>query len=119
MGFRLSGGGTSLPYIRNSFLAATTSEIEMSAYLRTLQKEQLRTQRAPPATLQQRIQAWFNALPELTRHRPFSMQELETALRSQGRHLGPALASLAWNRMRTYGGNQPYRRYWLPPGFSK
>lgn len=119
MGFRLSGGGASLQYTRKSFPAATTSEIGMSAYLQTLQKEQMRAQRTPPATLQQRIQAWFNALPELTRHRPFSMEELEAALGSQGRHLGPVLAALGWTRIRTFGGNQPYRRYWLPSGFNR
>ena len=91
----------------------------MSAYLQTLQKEQMRTLRYAPTTLQQRIQVWFSALPELTRHRPFSMQELENALGSQGRHIGPVLLALGWTRMRTWGGTQPFRRYWLPSGFNK
>lgn len=118
MGFQLSGGVAFLLRMPWLVPAATTSEVSMSAYLQTLNKELARAKRAMPVTLQERIQTWFDALPELTRHRPFSMQELETALGSQGRHLGPALAALGWTRMRTYGGNQPYRRYWLPSGFS-
>ena len=51
--------------------------------------------------------------------KPFSMQELENALGSQGRHIGPVLLALGWTRMRTWGGTQPFRRYWLPSGFNK
>ena len=118
MGFRLSGGVASLLLFRRTF-PATTSEVDMSAYLQSLQKEQTRAQRSPPATLQQRIQDWFNALPELTRQRPFSMGEIAAATESQGRHIGPVLLALGWTRMRTWSSNHPYRRYWLPSGFNR
>lgn len=119
MGFRLSGGVASLLAYRRTSPATTTSELAMSAYLQSLQKEQTRAQRLAPVTLQQRIQDWFNALPELTRQRPFSMGEIAAATESQGRHIGPVLLALGWTRMRTWSGNHPYRRYWLPPNLCR
>ena len=92
----------------------------MSAYLRRLQMEL-----PPPASkpkvppLEARFIAWFNNLPEFTRNRPFSMQEFETALRSQGRFISPVLLQLGWQRQRRWSSRGQYHRYWLGPDPSR
>lgn len=88
-----------------------------SAYLRSLEK-----QLPPPASkpkvppLEARFLEWFDSLPEFTRRRPFTMVELELALRTQGRHISRVLVSLGWVRKRKWDSKQHYHRYWLPPG---
>jgi hypothetical protein len=114
MGFRLSGGVASLPCLRRTF-PATTSETAMSAYLNSLQKQLNEATRTEPASLRQRFQEWYAALPELTRTRVFAMSEIEAALQSQGRHIGPVLLAHGWTRIRVWNRAHPFRRYWRPP----
>ena len=70
---------------------------------------------AAAPSLHQRFISWYAALPEIARHRPFAMVELEVALSTQGRYLSPILLSLGWNRRRRWSGGGQYNRYWLPP----
>lgn len=88
----------------------------MSAYLRSLEKLL-----PPPATkprvspLEARFLEWFTTLPEFTRNRPFSMQEFEQALGTQGRFLSPVLLRLGWRRQRRWSSRGQFHRYWLLP----
>lgn len=91
----------------------------MSAYLRSLEKllpPPASKPKVPP--LETRFIQWFNGLPQVTRHRPFSMREFEVALGTQGRHLSAVLLRLGWSRARHWQGRQHYYRFWLPPGLS-
>jgi hypothetical protein len=89
----------------------------MIAYIKMLQKYAAATSRPPqPLSLRQKFLDWFHSLPEFTRNRPFSMSEFETALKTQGRYIGPVLHGLGWRRKRFWGGTTgPYRRAWVPP----
>jgi hypothetical protein len=87
----------------------------MSAYLNSLQKQLNEATRTEPASLRQRFQEWYAALPELTRTRVFAMSEIEAALQSQGRHIGPVLLAHGWTRIRVWNRAHPFRRYWRPP----
>lgn len=91
----------------------------MSAYIRSLQQIQpAPTCEASPPSLEARFIHWFNGLPQVTRHRPFSMREFEVALGTQGRHLSAVLLRLSWSRARHWQSRQSYCRVWLPPGLS-
>lgn len=68
-----------------------------------------------PTDLRSRFEAWFNALPEFVRQRPFSMSEIEGALSTQGRYISPVLISLGWRRGRKWTSRCHYLRMWLPP----
>jgi hypothetical protein len=103
------------PALSSPDLSATTSETAMSAYLNSLQKQITETTRAAPAALRQRLHDWYANLPELTRTRLFAMSEIETALQSQGRHIGPVLLAHGWTRIRVWNSAHPFRRYWQPP----
>jgi hypothetical protein len=89
-----------------------------SAYIRSLYRsladEAAADQPAKP-NLRQRFIAWHASLPELTRHRPFAMAELEQALGVRGKYLSPILLSLGWQRRRKWSSRGQYHRYWLPP----
>lgn len=89
----------------------------MSAYIRRLNEELAREQpRAPaPSPLQQRVLEWFNALPEVSRNRPFSMSEIENAVGSQGKYISRVLLDLGWERKRKWTTTGQYSRYWVPP----
>lgn len=65
--------------------------------------------------LNSRFLAWFDGQPEISRVRPYSMIELERALGTTGRVLGPVLMSLGWTRHRQWSGAGPFVRFWLPP----
>lgn len=65
--------------------------------------------------LRQRFLDWHIGLPEITRHRPFAMVELEQALGTQGKYLSPVLLSLGWQRKRRWTSLGQYPRYWVPP----
>lgn len=69
--------------------------------------------------LEARLVSWFASTPEISRHRPYSMVEIETALSSQGRYLGPVLFKLGWQRRRKWTGCGQYSRYWEPPSAHK
>ncbi len=87
-----------------------------SAYLRSLEAmlpPPTVTPKVPP--LEARFLAWFNSLPEFTRDRPFSMQEFEVALGSQGRFISPVLLRLGWQRKRQWNSRGQYFRQWCPP----
>jgi hypothetical protein len=43
------------------------------------------------------------------------MSELEQALATQGKYLGPVLLRLGWQRKRKWTGYGEYNRYWIPP----
>ncbi len=68
-----------------------------------------------PPPLVRRFETWWASLPQSTRVRPYSMEELEAALRAQGRHIGVMLAAKGWTRKRKWQGTTHYWRYWLPP----
>lgn len=89
-----------------------------SAYIATLKRDQESTGRAvprPDCTLQERFLCWYASLPEVSRHRPFSMLELEQAWSTQGKYLGPVLLRLGWTRHRRWARTGEYNRFWMPP----
>lgn len=65
--------------------------------------------------LKQRFLAWFDSQPEISRIRPYSMAELELALRTPGRLLSGVLLSLGWERRRKWSSTGQSPRYWVPP----
>lgn len=91
-----------------------------SAYLRSLEK--LLT---PPASkpkvppLEARFLEWFNSLPEFTRNRFWSIQEIAVALGTQPRFLSPILVAHNWVRNRKWDNKKHYHRYWVPPTFTR
>jgi hypothetical protein len=90
----------------------------MSAYIQLLNTI-INTTDAPvaePLGLRARFEAWFTALPEVARQRPFAMAEFEAALGTQGRHLSRVLIGLGWRRGRRWVSRCHYHRFWLPPG---
>jgi hypothetical protein len=72
---------------------------------------------AEPLGLRARFEAWYAALPEVARQRPFAMAEFETALGTQGKYLSPVLIGLHWRRGRRWISRCHYHRLWHPPGF--
>jgi len=86
----------------------------MSAYIKFLNRV---TETRVPATspLHQRFLDWYRTLPEISRCRPFSMSEFETALATQGKYISPVLLELGWQRKRRWNSRGQYHRYWLPP----
>jgi hypothetical protein len=69
------------------------------------------------SSLQQQFAEWFDALPEITRNRPFSMVEFEAALNTQGKYISPVLLELGWQRKRRWSSQGQYHRFWVPPVF--
>jgi hypothetical protein len=88
----------------------------VSAYIKHL-SEIARSENVAVArhSLTYRFQEWYISLPEPTRVRPFSMQELEAVLKSQGRFISPVLLKLGWQRKRQWSSKGQYYRLWLPP----
>lgn len=88
------------------------------AYINQLNR-MLEEELPPPAPqaldLRQRFLAWYESLPEVSRHRPFAMAEMEQALDTQGKYLSPVLLSLGWQRRRKWSSKGQYHRYWAPP----
>ena len=89
----------------------------MSAYLQDLNRYVAATAptAAEPRDLRSRFAAWYTALPEFARQRPFAMAEFEAALDTQGRYLSPVLIDLGWRRGRQWVSRHQYLRFWLPP----
>ena len=90
----------------------------MSAYTSQLNREcerALSVQPTPRMTLSQRLTEWHVSLPAVSRNRPFSMVEIEAAMRTQGRYIGEALIHLGWRRKRVWSTCGSYHRYWMPP----
>ncbi|MBP0594568.1 hypothetical protein J8I87_33895 [Paraburkholderia sp. LEh10] len=86
----------------------------MSAYIKQLNR-MLETASVTQPQLQQRFQAWYNSLPEITRTRPFSMIEFERALGTQGKYISQMLLELGWQRRRRWSSQRQYHRFWVPP----
>ena len=90
----------------------------MSAYIKSLQQslkaEEPSTQLFK-ADLEARFIAWLDSQPEISRHRPYAMSELEEALCTQGRYLSPVLLRYGWARRRKWTSKTQYLRYWVPP----
>ncbi len=89
----------------------------MSAYLKSLQQAiaDPGLDRNEDHDLTTRVQEWFDGLPAFTRQRPYSIREVEIALKRPGRLLSPALLALGWQRKRRWSSRAHYHRYWLPP----
>lgn len=86
----------------------------MSAYIKRL--ESLMVTDCPiRSPLRQQFLDWYGALPEIARHRPFSMVEFEKALGTQGKYISPVLLELGWQRKRRWSSLGQYHRYWVPP----
>lgn len=88
----------------------------MSAYISELNRDVIES--AVPAhrsTLSQRLTEWHGGLPPVSRHRPFSMSEIEAALETQGRYIGEELLRMGWQRKRIWARSGSYYRYWTPP----
>jgi len=86
----------------------------MSAYINQL--NQLRNADPQPTySLRQKILDWYSNLPEVSRNRAFSMQEIEDAVNSQGRYISSVLLELGWQRKRKWSTSGQYFRYWVPP----
>jgi hypothetical protein len=62
---------------------------------------------------------WYGALPEVTRHRPFSMVESETALGTRGKYISPVLLALGWQRKRQGSSLGQYHRYWVASQYGR
>jgi hypothetical protein len=88
---------------------------EMSAYCDRLKKAQEPATQAPKQNLQRRFVAWYNGLPEVSRERLFSMTEITSTLKTQGRFISPILLELGWRRKRRWSKTNQYFRYWVPP----
>lgn len=87
-----------------------------SAYISTLKRMLDAEAERPLAglpSLQDRFLAWYAALPEVSRDRPFAMVEFEHALQTQGKYLSPVLLQLGWSRKRKWTGRGQYHRYWV------
>ncbi len=93
----------------------------VSAYICSLNRRVEATSQSVFAKpdLRERFAAWYAALPEISRYRAFAMTELEIALSTQGKYLGPVLLALGWQRRRKWTGSGEYSRYWLPPEHPK
>lgn len=91
----------------------------MRAYLAELnrikQEVENRNNAQPHADLRARFLLWFNNLPQVSRNRPFAMQEIEQALHTQGRYISPVLLDQGWQRKRRWNSKGQYHRYWMPP----
>jgi hypothetical protein len=88
----------------------------MSAYTSQLNREM--AQAAKPdhrKTLGQKLIVWHGTLPAVSRNRPFSMVEIEAALKAQGRQIGAELLRMGWQRKRVWSTRGSYHRYWTPP----
>lgn len=88
-----------------------------TAYIANLMRDLETDATSVPAapSLLKRFSEWFDALPEISRNRPFAMVELENALSTQGKYLSPILLGLGWQRRRRWTSNGQYSRYWVPP----
>ena len=89
-----------------------------TAYINELNKDlHEEAAQAPVAKndLRPRFLDWHISLPEIARHRPFAMVELEQALGTQGKYLSQVLLSLGWQRKRRWNSRGQYPRYWVPP----
>ena len=89
-----------------------------SAYISGLRRsieQEPSAQTAARPNLRERFLMWFENLPEISRHRPYSMIELEEALGTQGKYLSPILLNLGWQRRRKWASKTQYLRYWVPP----
>jgi hypothetical protein len=87
---------------------------EWAAEIKSCQEKDGQNKVVPSADLRARFLAWHNSLPEVSRCRPFSMLEIEQALKSQGRYLSPILLREGWQRKRKWNSKGQYHRYWLP-----
>lgn len=88
----------------------------MTAYIRQLAQQTAAAPTPPKArTLEDRFDEWWASQPLATRSRPYSMEELTTALKTQGRYISPILAKHGWVRHRRWQHRQHYFRLWLPP----
>ena len=90
----------------------------MSAYINQLRQLQ-NNDYQPILSLRQKLINWHSDLPEVSRDRPFSMKEIETAVKSQGRFISIVLLDLGWQRKRKWSTKGRYMRYWLPPADNK
>jgi hypothetical protein len=86
----------------------------MSAFLNSLKREM--SSISPKRTRESKLSEWFNAQPEISRQRPYSMEEIERGTCIPSRFLGGLLLRLGWTRHRQWATKSSYRRYWLPPG---
>ena len=89
-----------------------------SAYIASLNRELERTSAVSTVTeldLRQRLVDWHERLPDVAKHRPFAMTEIEEALGTQGKHLSPIMLALGWVRRRRWSTAGQYNRYWVPP----
>lgn len=66
-------------------------------------------------SIRNRILEWYNSLPEATRCRPYSMSEIEAAVKTQGRFISPVLIAEGWVRKRVWSSKKHYHRIWVPP----
>lgn len=82
----------------------------MSAYIEHLNRP-VAAQVPAQSLLQLRFLDWYSNLPEVTRHRPFAMQEFELALGTQGKYISPVLLGLDWQRKRRWSSRGQYHRY--------
>lgn len=92
----------------SAYITALIHDVQCEPYTEPLGK--------PP--LRQRFIDWFNYLPEISRDRPYSMEEMERPLGTQGKYLSPILLSLGWQRRRKWSSRRQYHRYWVPPAKS-
>jgi hypothetical protein len=87
-----------------------------TCYVQALRRQGSVEPQQQASPLQARFVAWYRSLPEVSRQRPFSMQEFEAALGTQGKYLSAVLVDLGWTRKRRWSGTR-YFRYWLPPAW--
>ena len=90
-----------------------------SAYIKNLVRLSDEANAASEATaaekfkpLVTRIKEWWNTLPTVERHRPYSMCELVAVFKVAPGRLGIALAELGWSRRRVWTTTN-FKRYWV------
>ncbi|HUX30538.1 MAG TPA: hypothetical protein VMV78_07910 [Thiobacillus sp.] len=87
----------------------------MSAYINQLSQHAPAPSLTQADTLAERFDQWWVKQPLATRVRAYSIEEITTALGTQGRNLSPILIQRGWVRHRRWQHRQHYFRVWLPP----
>lgn len=75
--------------------------------------EERRRNTPPPPTLAEKINKWWENLPEAEKHRPFTMEQFVNRFGASSAQIGSALYSLGWRRERRWITGLPHRRVWI------
>lgn len=87
------------------------------SYMQTLKEKRsavqaLRDTTKPPS-LHERIEKWYDDLPDDDKRRAFTMKEFKAVFGETPQRMGAALFDLGWTRKRMWRDDRPTARYWL------